>query len=102
MRARSSSFVPTTATPPTMSEWPLRYLVAECMTICAPNAIGCVSRGVATVESTATIAPTSRAIALAAAMSVMSQVGFAGVSIQMRLGRWLRARVERSSIDAFS
>ena len=78
------------------SEWPFRYFVAECITMCAPSAIGCVSIGVADVESTATIAPTSRASVLAAAMSVMSHVGFAGVSIQTRRGAvrvpWRRGR----------
>ena len=34
-RARSA-FSPTTSTPPTMSEWPFRYLVAECMTMSKP------------------------------------------------------------------
>jgi len=80
----------------------LRYLVAECITMCAPNSIGFVSNGVAAVESTATIAPTSRAIALAAAMSVISQVGFAGVSIQSSRGRCARTLAARSSIDALS
>src|SRR5439155_1032995 len=77
--------------PAMTSEWPLRYLVAECITMCAPSSIGRVSTGVAEVESTATVAPVSRAISVAAAMSVMSQVGFAGVSIQIRRGRAVRA-----------
>ena len=59
--------------------------------MCAPSSIGRVSIGVAAVESTATTAPTSRAIAHAAAMSVTSHVGLAGVSIQMSRGRRARA-----------
>ena len=43
--------------PAITSEWPFRYLVAECMTRSAPSASGCVSTGVATVESTASRAP---------------------------------------------
>ena len=31
---------PTTAAPPTMSEWPLRYLVVECITMSKPYSIG--------------------------------------------------------------
>ena len=45
----SSSRAPTRA-PAMMSEWPLRYLVAECMTMSAPSSIGRVSTGVPTVE----------------------------------------------------
>ena len=44
----SSSRAPTSA-PAIRSEWPLRYLVAECMTMSAPSSIGRVSTGVATV-----------------------------------------------------
>ena len=68
-----------------MSEWPLRYLVAECMTMSAPCSIGRVSTGDATVESTASSAPARWAMSAAAAMSVMPQVGLAGVSAQINL-----------------
>ena len=68
-----------------MSEWPLRYLVAECMTMSAPCSIGRVSTGVPTVESTASSAPARWAMSAAAAMSVTHQVGLAGVSIQTSL-----------------
>jgi len=61
-----------------------------------------VNIGVAAVESTQTTAPTSRARSLAAAMSVTSHVGFAGVSIQISRGRRARVRFARSSIDALS
>ena len=43
--------------PATTSEWPLRYLVAECITTSAPSATGRVKTGVAQVESTARAAP---------------------------------------------
>ena len=72
------------------------------MTIRAPSASGRVNSGVAAVESTATTAPTSRAIAPTAAMSVMSQVGLAGVSIQISCGGRARAFCARSSIESFS
>ncbi len=39
-RSRSSSLVPTIATPPTMSEWPLRYFVVECTTRSKPYSSG--------------------------------------------------------------
>ena len=55
------------------------------MTRSAPSASGRVCTGVATVESTARHAPAARVISAALAMSMMSQVGFAGVSIQTRL-----------------
>jgi len=84
------------------SEWPLRYFVAECITTSAPSSIGRVNRGVAAVESTATSAPMERAISHAAAMSVMSHVGFAGVSIQRSLGFSARAFASRSSVAVFS
>jgi hypothetical protein len=77
-------------------------LVTECMTMFAPRSSGRVSIGVATVESTARTAPTSREMPAAAAMSVTSQVGLAGVSIQITRGFEARAFAARSSIDAFS
>ena len=82
----SSSRAPTRA-PAMMSEWPLRYLVAECMTMSAPNSIGRVSTGVPTVESTPSSAPARWAMSAAAAMSVTHQVGLAGVSIHTSLVR---------------
>ncbi len=60
----ASSRAPTSA-PAIRSEWPLRYLVAECMTMSAPSSIGRVSTGVATVESTASSAPALCAISAA-------------------------------------
>ena len=39
-RSWRSAFSPTTSTPPTMSEWPFRYLVAECMTMSKPSSSG--------------------------------------------------------------
>ena len=82
---QKSSSSRVTSTPAMRSEWPLRYFVAACMTMSAPCAIGRVSTGEATVESTATRAPAACARAATAAMSVMVQSGFAGVSIQTSL-----------------
>ena len=48
--------------PASMSLWPLRYLVAECMTMSAPCSIGRVSTGVAEVLSTPSTAPARWAI----------------------------------------
>ena len=48
--------------PAMTSEWPFRYLVAECMTMSAPSASGRVRTGVAAVESTASRAPAAWAI----------------------------------------
>ena len=53
MRCHSASSSRVASAPATTSEWPLRYLVAECITMSAPSSIGRVSTGVATVESTA-------------------------------------------------
>ena len=58
--------------PAITSECPFRYLVAACMTRSAPSASGRVSTGVATVESTASRAPTPCAISATAAMSLIS------------------------------
>mmetsp|Transcript_2805 Transcript_2805/g.6258 ORF Transcript_2805/g.6258 Transcript_2805/m.6258 type:complete len:319 (+) Transcript_2805:350-1306(+) len=74
-----------TSAPPTTSECPFRYLVAECMTTCAPSVIGCESAGVAAVLSTASTAPISSAISAMAAISVTPHVGFAGDSTQISL-----------------
>ena len=72
------------------------------MTMSAPSSSGRVRSGVATVESTATNAPALLAMAAAAAMSVMSHVGFAGVSIQMSFGRSACAFAARSSAEPLS
>jgi hypothetical protein len=102
MRCHSASSADVASAPAITSEWPFRYLVAECMTIAAPRSMGRVSSGVAEVESTATIAPCLRAISLAAAMSVMSHVGLAGVSTQITRGRCDDAFAARSSVEALS
>ncbi len=81
MRSPSSAS-PTTATPPTMSEWPFRYLVAECMTMSAPSSSGRCIQGVAKVLSTTTRMPRPRAAATTAAMSTSFSSGLVGVSIQ--------------------
>ena len=56
--------------------------MAECTTISAPYLIGCVNTGVDTVESTASQASAPCAMSAAAAISITSQVGLQGVSIQ--------------------
>ena len=98
-RCQKSSLRAVTSAPATTSLWPFRYLVAECITRSAPSAIGRVSTGVATVLSTASRAPASCASSAAAAMSVIAQVGLAGVSIQTSLvlpGRSAAAIASRS------
>src|ERR687892_19908 len=82
MRCQKSSLRAVTSAPATTSLWPFRYLVAECITRSAPRSSGRVSSGVATVLSTASSAPAACASLAAAAMSVIAQVGLAGVSIQ--------------------
>jgi len=72
-------------TPATTSEWPLRILVAECITISAPRSSGRVCTGEAAVESTASRAPAAWAISVATVMSVTVQSGLPGVSIQTSL-----------------
>ena len=56
-RSKCASLRAKTSAPATTSEWPFRYFVAECMTTSAPSAIGFMSTGVGTVESTASTAP---------------------------------------------
>ena len=65
-----------------MSEWPLRYLVAECITRCAPSSSGRCTIGEAKVLSTTTRKPCLRAICATAAMSTILSIGLVGVSIQ--------------------
>ncbi len=69
-----------TATPPTRSEWPPMYFVAECMTIPKPNSIGRCKAGLANVLSATAITPCSRAICPTAARSMIFNSGFDGVS----------------------
>ena len=59
--------------------------MAACITRSAPKASGRVSKGVATVESTASKAPAAWAILAVAWMSVMVHSGLAGVSTQTNL-----------------
>jgi hypothetical protein len=88
-----------TIAPATTSEWPLRYLVAECSTMSAPSVSGRVRTGVGTVESTASKAPASWATRAASDMSVMVQSGLDGVSNQtsrVRPGSIAARRAQRS------
>ena len=82
MRSPSSASL-TIATPPTMSEWPFRNFVAECMTMSAPSSSGRWIQGVAKVLSTTTRMPRLRAVSATAAMSTRRRSGFVGVSIQI-------------------
>ena len=76
--ARSGSAV--TSTPPMMSEWPFRYLVAECITTSAPRLSGCWQKGVAKVLSTISSRPCALATFDRAAMSASFISGLVGVS----------------------
>ncbi len=66
--------------PPTTSEWPPRYLVAECTTTSAPCSKGRWSAGVAKVLSTTRIAPWAWATSAIAVMSRQVSSGLVGVS----------------------
>ena len=79
----SSVSSPTTSMPPTMSEWPLRYLVAECMTMCAPRSSGRCSIGDENVLSTASRMPRLRANSARRAISTIFSSGLVGVSHQI-------------------
>ena len=81
-RSRRSAFSPTTSTPPTMSEWPFRYLVAECMTMSKPCSIGRCTQGLAKVLSQTVMMPRLRAAAASAERSTSFSSGLVGVSTQ--------------------
>ena len=75
------------------------------MTRSAPSRSGRHSTGVATVPSATTRAPAAWAISTVAAMSVMAQVGFEGVSthtIRVAPGRSVRRRASRSPLGTRS
>ncbi len=67
-------------TPPVASEWPPRYLVAECSTRSAPCSSGRHTTGGARVESTTSSAPWRCAISARAGRSATAVVGLASVS----------------------
>src|SRR5678816_3165512 len=73
---------PATTTPPTMSEWPLRYFVAECSTRSAPYSSGRCRIGEQNVLSTTKIKPCLRANAPTFARSTTVSIGLVGVSAQ--------------------
>ena len=79
-RFQKSSSARVTSAPAITSEWPFRYLVAECITMSAPSSIGRVSTGVATVESTA-----SRRAGACAIAAVGGDVGDVPGRIRRRL-----------------
>ena len=82
MRSRSSGRSPTTTMPPTMSEWPLRYLVAECMTMSKPCSSGRCTHGLAKVLSATAMMPCRLASAPTASRSISFSSGLVGDSIQ--------------------
>ncbi len=77
----------TTATPPTLSECPLRNLVVEWTTMSAPSARGRWKNGLMKVLSTTRTAPWRCATPASARMSHIFISGFVGVSIQSRSNR---------------
>src|SRR3546814_9475168 len=66
--------------PPTMSEWPLRYFVAECMTTSKPSSSGRWTQGVAKVLSQAARMPRLRAKVATASRSTSFSSGLVGRS----------------------
>src|SRR5579863_5493871 len=84
-RAHSASSLQKHKAPAITSEWPFKYLVAECITTSEPSAIGRVRIGVAQVESTASAAPAAWAMRAAASMSLTPHSGLLGVSSQTSL-----------------
>ena len=73
----------TTATPPTLSEWPFRNFVVECTTMSAPRASGRWKNGLMNVLSTTRIAPRARARPRRGPRCRRpSSAGWSGVSIQ--------------------
>src|SRR3974377_2106666 len=81
IRRQAASTRAVAIAPATTSEWPFRYLVAECTTRSHPKSRGLQRTGVATVESAQTIAPARWARSHTASMSVIVQSGLLGVSI---------------------
>jgi hypothetical protein len=79
----SRSSLPITTTPPMMSEWPLRYLVAECTTMSKPCSSGRWIQGLAKVLSATAISLRSCAIFATASRSISLSRGLLGVSIQI-------------------
>src|SRR5207253_8706327 len=69
-------------TPPTMSECPFKYFVAEWITMSKPDSIGRWIQGVAKVLSETLMIFFSRAIFAMASMSMIFSSGLLGVSIQ--------------------
>ena len=79
----ANSASPVTSAPPMMSEWPFRYLVAECMTMSAPRLSGCWLHGVAKVLSTTSFSPRAFAIFDRPSISASFISGLVGVSAQI-------------------
>src|ERR1043165_10273396 len=81
----NSAFSPTTTIPPTMSECPFKYFVAECTTRSQPNVKGCWIQGVAKVLSSTVINLCWRAIFTTCCISTNFNKGLVGDSIHNNL-----------------
>ena len=79
----ASSASAVTATPPTRSEWPLRYFVAECTTMSKPCSSGRCTQGEANVLSATARMPFARATSATIARSTSFKSGLDGVSTQI-------------------
>ena len=89
-------------TPAITSECPLIAFVAECMTMSAPNEIGCIKTGVAAVASTANNAPADFATFEIASMSLVKIQGFEGTSIKIRSGFSDLSKSVKTSVSLLS
>src|SRR5476649_1510067 len=88
-----------TTMPPTLSLWPLRYLVVLWVTRSAPNSIGRWMYGLANVLSTTSLALWRWARSAAARRSVMRITGLVGVSTNSIFVAGVIARSTSSRFD---
>ena len=84
----ASALSPVMSAPPTVSLWPPRYLVVECITMSMPCSSGRCSSGVAKVLSQTVMAPHALPSLATAGRSTSLSVGLVGVSTQIILGLW--------------
>lgn len=77
---RSTSSRDPVTTPPSKSEWPPKYFVAECRTPSTPSLCGWVLSGVANVESISETMPHALATDATRSISTSFNVGFVGDS----------------------
>jgi hypothetical protein len=80
VRTRAISSGAPTATPPVLSLWPPRYLVADCTTTSTPCSSGRTTAGEVNVASTTSWAPASCAMPARPGRSATDSVGLASVS----------------------